>query len=133
MSIRVRCKGRHTRLKRKTETMAKSLRAKSHLKAKSIKRKGVFQNVVDARTDRLAEKLKQDLIDQKMQKLKAKDGDMELDEGVLQNAEVKEDGEKMDEDKKKVSTSGWRDARHHTYKKNQKIKKTKKKGSFTKF
>ena len=64
--------------------MAKSLRAKSHLKAKSIKRKGVFQNVVDARTDRLAEKLKQGLIDQKMQKLKAKDGDMELDEGVLQ-------------------------------------------------
>lgn len=99
--------------------MAKSLRAKSHLQAKSVKRRNEFQKVVDARAERLSDKLKQDLMAQKMKELK--DGEsMDVDES------------KKDEGKK-VSTSGWRDARHHNYKKAKKMKHSKKKVSFTKF
>lgn len=36
--------------------MGKSLRSKSVLRAKSVKRKGEFQKAVDARTQRLFEK-----------------------------------------------------------------------------
>lgn len=106
--------------------MAKSLRASTHLQAKSVKRKGEFQKYIDARVERLSAKLKQDLIDQKMKDLKEKNGEdatMEVDE--LATKETKESV--------KVSTSGWRDARHHNYKKNKKMKKSKKKGSFTRF
>lgn len=101
--------------------MAKSLRAKSHLHAKSIKRHNEFQKVVDARADRVSEKLKQDLMAQKMKDLKSGDA-MEV-----------EDSKKDGEPEKKVSTSGWRDARHHNYKKAKKMKHSKKKGSFTNF
>lgn len=98
--------------------MAKSLRASSHLQAKSIKRRNVFQKVVDARAERISEKLKNDLVKQKLKDLK-EGQDMELDETKKPAA--------------KVSTSGWRDARHHNYKKAKKIKNSKKKVSFTKF
>ncbi|CCD22701.1 uncharacterized protein NDAI_0A05460 [Naumovozyma dairenensis CBS 421] len=111
--------------------MAKSLRAKSHLKAKSIKRRSVFQKIVDARESRLAERLKKDFVDQKVKELKEKNGDAEI-------MDIDADGKITGEDEseistKKVSTSGWRDARHHAYKKNKIAKKAKKKGSFTKF
>lgn len=107
--------------------MAKSLRAKSHLHAKSVKRHNVFQKVVDARAERLSEKLKQNLVNQKLDELKNKDpASMETDEKVSGNK-----GDTKEE--KKVSTSGWRNARHHDYKKAKKMKKTQKKGSFTKF
>ncbi|QLQ79768.1 hypothetical protein HG537_0C04170 [Torulaspora globosa] len=98
--------------------MAKSLRASSHLKAKSVKRRNVFQKVVDARANRISEKLKEDLIKQKLKDLK--DGE---------TMDVEESNKKLN----KISTSGWRDARHHNYKKAKKIKNSKKKGSFTKF
>lgn len=98
--------------------MAKSIRASSHLKAKSLKRGKEFQKAVDARALRVSEKLKEDLLKQKLKELK--DGEaMEVDNSK--------------KDVGKVSTSGWRDARHHNYKKAKKIKKSKKKVSFTKF
>lgn len=100
--------------------MAKSLRAKSHLAAKSVKRRNEFQKVVDARAERVSEKLKQDLMAQKMKELKDGNG-MDIDT------------KKVDDESKKVSTSGWRDARHHNYKKAKKMKNSKKKVSFTKF
>lgn len=107
--------------------MAKSLRAKSHIKAKSARRHAVYQKYVDDREARLSEKLKQDLVDQKIKELNEKGGEnatMEIDD-INTSDKSKDD--------KKVSTSGWRDARHHNYKKSKMIKKTKKKGSFTKF
>ncbi|SCU92151.1 LAMI_0E09010g1_1 [Lachancea mirantina] len=115
--------------------MAKSLRAKSQLKAKSVKRKNEFQKAADARSQRLAEKLRDDLVRQKVEELKKQNNGAEIDETTL---EALENGSKpapdaMEEDSKKVSTSGWRDARHHTYKKNKKLAKSRKKGSFTKF
>ncbi|CCE93015.1 uncharacterized protein TDEL_0F02040 [Torulaspora delbrueckii] len=100
--------------------MAKSLRAKSHLAAKSVKRRNEFQKVVDARAERVSEKLKQDLMAQKMKELK---------DGTSMDIDTKKD----DDESKKVSTSGWRDARHHNYKKAKKMKNSKKKVSFTKF
>lgn len=110
--------------------MAKSLRAKSHLHAKSVKRQGEFQKAVNARENRLSEKLKQDLINQKLKELKAKNGEepnMEIDDlAALEKTEEEAES-------KKVSTSGWRDARHLNYKRAKKMKKNKKKGSFTRF
>lgn len=107
--------------------MAKSLRASSHIQAKSVKRKGEFQKYIDARVERLSAKLKQDLIDQKMKELKEKNGEdavMEVDDLATKDSK---------DPSVKISTSGWRDARHHNYKKNKKMKKSKKKGSFTRF
>lgn len=98
--------------------MAKSLRASSVLNAKSMRRKGDYQKAVDARNERIAEKLKQDLIDQK----KAEKGGMEIEEN-------KEDTK----DLTKVKTSGWREARHHTYKKAKLAKKAKKRKNVTRF
>ncbi|EDO14487.1 hypothetical protein Kpol_243p1 [Vanderwaltozyma polyspora DSM 70294] len=108
--------------------MAKSLRASTRLNAKSVIRKGVFQKVVDDRASRVADKLKKDLINQKLKDLKEKEG-MEIDEATLLKNEEEAKKEAND---KKVSTSGWRDARHHNYKK-AKLGKNKKKGSFTRF
>ncbi|AGO12520.1 AaceriAER180Wp [[Ashbya] aceris (nom. inval.)] len=101
--------------------MAKSLRAKTHLKAKSVKRKGVFQKTADARAQRLAEKMKSNLLEQKAGS--QSDGKMEIDG----------DSTAQTEKAAKVSTSGWRDARHLNYKRAKKLRKTKHKGSFVKF
>lgn len=108
--------------------MAKSLRAKSHVQAKSIKRRGTFKKVEDARAERLSEKLKKDLIDQKLKLLQEKNNSEGMDVDAKAALSVKEEP-KSD---KKVSTSGWRNARHHDYKKARKMKKTKK-NAFTKF
>ncbi|CUS23899.1 LAQU0S12e02520g1_1 [Lachancea quebecensis] len=108
--------------------MAKSLRAKSQLKAKSVKRKNEFQKAADARSQRLADKMKEDLIRQQIEELKSKNSELKDDE-----AKMALQDEAMDQDGKKVSTSGWRDARHHNYKRNKKLNKSRKKGSFTKF
>lgn len=111
--------------------MAKSLRASSHLNAKSVKRQAVFQKIVDARESRIAEKLKNELIQQKLKELREKEGeDAIIDEDAI-IAEIENKPKK--DASEKVSTSGWRDARHHLYKKAKKIKKSKKKGSFTRF
>lgn len=64
--------------------MAKSLRSKPKLRAKSVKRKGEFAKLNDARTARIAEKLKANLEKQK---------EDNMEEAV---------------ETKNVNTSGWR-------------------------
>lgn len=78
--------------------MAKSLRSKNVLRAKSIKREKVFQVMEDKRKQRLAEKMAEELENQP-------------------KAEVPEI--------KKVSTSGWRDSRSQKYKQKKASKKKK--------
>ncbi|CAI4037217.1 hypothetical protein SMKI_02G0850 [Saccharomyces mikatae IFO 1815] len=106
--------------------MAKSLRASSHLNAKSIKRRGVFQKAVDAREQRISDKLKEDLLKQKIEDLKKKE-----EQGIDVEIEEKKVTEKAP--LKKITTSGWRDGRHHVYKKAKLMKQSKKKTSFTRF
>ncbi|AMD18718.1 HBL184Wp [Eremothecium sinecaudum] len=98
--------------------MAKSLRAKSHLNAKSIKRTAVFQKVVDERAARLAQKLKDNLLKQKEEQAKSGEAPMKME---------------VEQEAKKISTAGWRDARHLNYRRAKKARKNNKKGSFTKF
>ncbi|AHY74459.1 AQG_2a_G0001910.mRNA.1.CDS.1 [Saccharomyces cerevisiae] len=106
--------------------MAKSLRASSHLNAKSVKRRGVFQKAVDAREQRISDKLKEDLLKQKLEDLKKKE-----EQGIDMDVDEKKSNEEAP--RKKISTSGWRDGRHHTYKKAKLMKQSKKKTSFTRF
>ncbi|KAK7683918.1 hypothetical protein QCA50_012889 [Cerrena zonata] len=75
--------------------MAHSLRSKSKLQAKSIKRKNEFSKYAEERTNRLQKK---------------------LEEHDKEQGKPKEDGG-MDLDNKKVSTHGWRDSRSQIYKK----------------
>lgn len=74
--------------------MAKSLRSKPKLRAKSTKRKGEFTKAVDERNTRLAEKVRANLEKQ----------------GAEKAAEAMEEDKAGEETKeeKKVSTSGWR-------------------------
>lgn len=65
--------------------MAKSLRSKPKLRAKSVKRNGEFAKLAEARSARLAEKLKANLDKQK--------------EDQMEETEAAD---------KKVATSGWR-------------------------
>ncbi|KAH3903142.1 uncharacterized protein SCDLUD_000755 [Saccharomycodes ludwigii] len=98
--------------------MGKSLRAKSTIKAKAFRRKELeYQNAVDSRAKRIAEKLKQDLNKQSNK----------------EDSDVMEVEQTQQTEKSNISTSGWRDARHLNYRKAKKMKKSKKKGSFTKF
>lgn len=115
--------------------MAKSLRAKSRLQAKSVKRKGEFQNAVNAREQRISEKLKQDLINQKLKEFRAKNSTKEEDgeEPTMEVDDLASLEKKEQTKSQKISTSGWRDARHLNYKRAKKMKKSKKKGSFTRF
>lgn len=99
--------------------MAKSLRSKSKLRAKSIKRKGEFSKYVDGRNQRLAQKMvehaqKQEEAKANKPEAVAEEESMDLDAKVPKTA-----------DEKKVSTSGWRDSRTQIYKK-VKAKKSKK-------
>lgn len=92
-------------------TMGKSLRSKSKLRAKSVKRNGEFAKHVDARNERLAAKLK---------------------EKTQSQAESQAEKSPNDTDKpklEKISTSGWRDSRKLQYKQRQ----LKKKKNVTKF
>ncbi|GME87972.1 hypothetical protein B5S28_g3924 [[Candida] boidinii] len=106
--------------------MAHSLRSKSKLKAKSVKRHSEFQPKEDARKERLAQKMKENLTKQVAEKAAA---------DAAEGKEVAPVEDKMEDDSNKtVSTSGWRKSRHHVYKKNQKLKnKSKNKNKFTKF
>lgn len=100
--------------------MAKSLRSKPKLRAKSIKRKGEFAAFVDGRNARLAEKDRQNLL-----KLKAAKEKLGEDDSKTVATDIADDADAMlDEpkDTKKVSTSGWRDSRSQIYKQ-RKIKK----------
>lgn len=89
--------------------MAHSLRSKPKLRAKSIKRGNEFQKAVDERTQRLHEKAKQELLKQKSKKEELKE----------QEDKIEVDAEN-EQSKPTVSTSGYRTARHHLYKKKHK-------------
>ncbi|SGZ54995.1 CIC11C00000001564 [Sungouiella intermedia] len=69
--------------------MAKSLRSKPKLRAKSVKRNGEFAKLNEARNARLAEKLKANLDKQKEDKMEDEDKEEKVE-------------------KKKISTSGPR-------------------------
>lgn len=89
--------------------MAKSLRSKSKLQAKSVKRKGEFSKYVDDRNKRIAAKLAEET--------KKQDEIKKQDKKVNDNDDKSMD---VDENKdKKVSTSGWRDSRSQVYKQRQ--------------
>lgn len=75
--------------------MAKSLRSKSKLRAKNIKRKGEFEQLNKARQERIAQKLTETMEKQK--------------------EETMEDDAPKTESDKKVSTSGWRTLRKQEY------------------
>lgn len=64
-------------------------------------------------------------MEQKMKELEKKSN------GNAMEVEAKA-SEEISKPNKKISTSGWRNARHHDYKKAKKMKKTKK-NAFTKF
>ncbi|EGW31612.1 uncharacterized protein SPAPADRAFT_51604 [Spathaspora passalidarum NRRL Y-27907] len=100
--------------------MAKSLRSKSKLRAKSVKRKGEFTKFVDSRNTRIAKKLEQETKKQD----EAKKETTEDEAPVEPTMEVDEE-----KSEKKVSTSGWRDSRKQIYKQRQ----LKKKGKSLKF
>ncbi|RLV91816.1 hypothetical protein JA1_003615 [Spathaspora sp. JA1] len=105
--------------------MAKSLRSKSKLRAKSVKRKGEFSKFVDSRNTRIARKLADETVKQDEAKA-AKEGE-EVEESTETTMEVDE----SKTEKKKVSTSGWRDSRNQIYKQRQ--IKANKKGKSLKF
>ncbi|KAL6939650.1 hypothetical protein ACO0RG_003495 [Hanseniaspora osmophila] len=142
--------------------MAKSLRASSTIKAKAFRKNNLeYQKYADSRVLRISEKLKQNYINEKVKKyLKEHEGLETVDEDIMaqfaaeaekligSKSQPRVDGngaqdiDSMDTDgatdgdksaAKSISTSGWRDARHLNYRKAKKMKKSKKRGSFTKF
>lgn len=111
--------------------MAKSLRSKSKLQAKSVKRKGEFAKFVDARNQRIAEKLHQETLKQEAKKKeerenkgKDKDATDASDASPAAAAAMDVDAEKKE---KKISTSGWRSSNSQRYKQDQLKKRVKKK------
>ncbi|KAI5968825.1 hypothetical protein KGF57_000075 [Candida theae] len=99
--------------------MAKSLRSKSKLQAKSVKRKGEFAKYADERSKRLAEKLAKETAKQEAEKKSKQNKEQET---------MDLDGQDVDGGKsKKVSTSGWRDSNSQRYKQRQLKNKSKKK------
>ncbi|CDF91564.1 ZYBA0S12-01838g1_1 [Zygosaccharomyces bailii CLIB 213] len=92
--------------------MAKSVRAKSTLRAKSAKCGNEFQKAYDAREARISERRQQDLMNQKMEQLKKNEA-----EGKMEDAEEKP------AKPLKISTSGWRDANHLNYRRTHKKKR----------
>ncbi|KAK6459230.1 uncharacterized protein RJT20DRAFT_124424 [Scheffersomyces xylosifermentans] len=89
--------------------MGKSLRSKSKLRAKSIKRKGEFSKFVDGRNKRIADRLEEETKKQiEAKKAASEEDQVEGKETMEVDNETKEP--------KKVSTSGWRDSRGQIYK-----------------
>ncbi|KAI3406164.2 hypothetical protein KGF56_001006 [Candida oxycetoniae] len=104
--------------------MAKSLRSKSKLQAKSVKRKGEFAKYVDARSKRIAEKLAGETKAQEAKKEKKENKEkenesMDVDTNVVADSNSNE--------KPKVSTSGWRASNSQRYKQSKLKNKVKKK------
>lgn len=87
--------------------MAKSLRSKPKLRAKSVKRGGEFAKLSEERAARLAEKMKANLDKQKEDKMEDK-------------MEDKEEEKEEKEEKKKISTSGPRKRNGRLHKKKNK-------------
>ena len=81
--------------------MAKSLRSKPKLRAKSIKRKNEFSKFVDSRNERLAQRMKVN--------------EETMEEDPVETNEPKEE--------KKISTSGWRQTSRQKLKQKKKNKK----------
>lgn len=111
------------------QQMAKSLRSKSKLQAKSVKRKGEFAKFVDARNQRIAEKLHQETLKQEAKKKEekeneGKDKDASDATDAAAAAAMDVDAEKKE---KKISTSGWRSSNSQRYKQDQLKKRVKKK------
>lgn len=99
--------------------MAKSLRSKSKLKAKSVKRKGEFAEIVGKRHLRIAERLAEETKKQvekegKGEKSKEKNGEVDMMDVA----------ESSDKPKVKISTSGWRDTSRQKHKQ-KRMKKNK--------
>lgn len=94
--------------------MAKSLRSKSKLRAKSVKRKGEFAEFVDQRNKRLNLKALEKLKEQK-------DAAIAKKQEMIANGEMEEKSEEPAEqekkEEKKVSTSGWRGSHSQQFKK----------------
>lgn len=97
--------------------MAKSLRSKPKLRAKSVKRNGEFQKFVDGRNERLAAKMEAHTRQQAEEKA--------AKQAAAGDAGDAGDAAEMETDAKKVSTSGWRQSRGQIYKQ-RKIKGSKK-------
>lgn len=90
--------------------MAKSLRSKSKLRAKTIKRKGEFSNLNEERNKRLAKKLDDET---------RKQDEAKKDAAPETEAPMEVEGG----EKKTVSTSGWRDSHSQIYKRTHKKKR----------
>lgn len=110
------------------QQMAKSLRSKSKLQAKSVKRKGEFAKFVDARNQRIAEKLHQETLKQEAKKKEERENEGKdkdaSDATDAAAAAMDVDAEKKE---KKISTSGWRSSNSQRYKQDQLKKRVKKK------
>lgn len=110
--------------------MAKSLRSKSKLQAKSVKRKGEFAKFVDARNQRIAEKLHQETLKQEAKKKEERENEgkdkdaSDATDAAAAAAAMDVDAEKKE---KKISTSGWRSSNSQRYKQDQLKKRVKKK------
>ena len=102
--------------------MAKSLRSKSKLQAKSVKRKGEFAKYADERSKRIAERLAKETAKQEAEKTKGKQDNGQESMDVDKGGEDGEEGQSQ-----KVSTSGWRDSNSQRYKQRQLKNKSKKK------
>lgn len=134
--------------------MAKSLRAKSSHKAKRFRRHNLeYQSVVDERAERIVDKAIDNYISEKI-KLAREEGDESVEDDLKEkfkaeaealykkkgpksntdeNMDVEGQEDKEPKEENKVSTSGWRSARHLNYRRAKKEKSKKKKGSFMKF
>ncbi|KAG5422106.1 hypothetical protein I9W82_001199 [Candida metapsilosis] len=106
--------------------MAKSLRSKSKLQAKSVKRKGEFAKYADERSKRLAEKMAKETAQQEAEKKNNKSKQANGEE-IMEVDDTKDENDQKDANSKKVSTSGWRDSNSQRYKQRQLKNKSKKK------
>lgn len=115
--------------------MAKSIRSKSKLRAKTVKRKNEFGNFVDGRNQRISDKMADHMKTQREEAiLKKKElvAAGELPASDLVKAEEAEEAliaasteDAIKEEPKKVSTSGWRTSNTQKFK-GKKGKKTNK-------
>lgn len=102
--------------------MAKSIRSKSKLQAKSVKRKGEFAKYDNERSKRLEQKLVEHTKKQEEEKAAKKLLEGNDNESTM---ELDSKSSSTTDPKKHVPTSGWRDSRTQIYKQS-KIKKGRK-------
>lgn len=95
--------------------MAKSLRAKTKVRFRGVKRQTIWGDADKARTLRLAEKLHGKPAEQILQEQAEKALERDADKDV----------EMHDNSEPKVSTSGWKGSRNDSYKKSKAAKRAK--------